>query len=116
MHILFNVCFTTGCIPSEWGKGIVNPIPKSANNDPRDPMSYRGITIAPSMYKLYCYVLNNRLSKWVEINDKIEDEQNGFRKNRSTIDHLSSLTNIIESRNKMKVSTFTAFIDFKKSI
>ena len=112
---IFNVCFSTGFIPSEWGKGIVNPIPDSANNDPRDPISYRGITIAPSMYKLYCYVLNQRLSKWVESNNKLEDEQNGFRKNRSTIDHLSSLNNIIETRIKMRVSTFTAFIDFKKA-
>ena len=73
LHVLFNVCFTTGCIPSEWGKGIVNPIPKSANNDSRDPMSYRGITIAPSMYKLYCYILNQRLSARVEANNKLED-------------------------------------------
>ena len=56
LHILFNVCYTTGIIPTAWGKGIVNPIPKSAINDPRDPLSYRGITIAPSMYKLHCFI------------------------------------------------------------
>lgn len=115
LHVLFNVCFNTGVIPTEWGKGIVNPIPKSSTNDPRDPMSYRGITIAPSMYKLYCYVLNQRLSSWTESNDKIADEQNGFRKQRSTTDHISSLTNIIETRIKQKLSTFTAFVDFKKA-
>ena len=49
LHILFNVCYSTGIIPTDWGKGIVNPIPKSATNDPLDPLSYRGITIAPSM-------------------------------------------------------------------
>ena len=42
LHILFNVCFRTGNIPSEWGKGIINPIPKSNNGGPRDPLSYRG--------------------------------------------------------------------------
>ncbi|MCG7891260.1 MAG: reverse transcriptase family protein, partial [Candidatus Thiodiazotropha endolucinida] len=48
-------------------------------------------------------------------NSIIVDEQNGFRKNRSTIDHLSTLTNIIDARKKMKQSTFAAFIDFRKA-
>lgn len=95
LHILFNTCFTTGNIPSDWGRGIINPIPKSSTTDPRDPLSYRGITLAPSMYKLYCFILNKRLSSWSEGNNKIEDEQNGFRKNRSTVEQISSLTSII---------------------
>ena len=28
LHILFNVCFEKGVIPSNWGKRIINPIPK----------------------------------------------------------------------------------------
>ena len=114
LHILFNVCYSTGIIPTAWGKGIVNPIPKSATNDPRDPLSYRGITLAPSMYKLYCFILNKRVSLWTETNNKT-DEQNGFRKKKSTTDHLSSLTNIIETRIKKKLSTFAAFVDFRKA-
>ena len=34
---------------------------------------------------------------------------------RSTVDHISSLTNIIETRKKQKKATFCAFIDFKKA-
>ncbi len=58
---------------------------------------------------------NRRLSEWMESNTKLCDEQNGFRKKRSTIDHLSSLTNLVETRIKRKLSAFTAFIDFKKA-
>ena len=43
------------------------------------------------------------------------DEQNGFRKNRSTIDHISTLINIIDSRKKRKCLHFCAFIDFHKA-
>ena len=43
------------------------------------------------------------------------DEKNGFRKGRSTIDHVSSLTNIIETRKKHKLATFCEFIDFRKA-
>ena len=48
LHILFNVCFRTGNIPTEWGKGryIINPIPKSNSCDQREPLSYRGVTLA----------------------------------------------------------------------
>ena len=112
---LFNACFSTGKIPSTWYKGIINPIPKCSTKDPRDPFSYRGITLACSTYKLYCSVLNTRLSKWSEENGLVEDEQNGFRKNRSTLEHLSSLTSIIETRKAAKLSTFVGFVNFSKA-
>ena len=115
LHVLFNVCFETGRIPSDWGKTIISPIPKTSTADPRDPLSYRGISLASSMYKLYSSMINNRLSLWSEENNKIVDVQNGFRKKRSTIDHISSLTSIIETRKKMRLSTYCAFIDFRKA-
>ena len=46
LHVLFNVFYASGVIPSDWGKGIINPIPKSNTADPRDPLSCRGITLA----------------------------------------------------------------------
>jgi hypothetical protein len=115
LHSLFNVCFETGTIPTSWGKSIIYPIPKSSTNDARDPLSYRGISLACSMYKLYSSLLNNRLSEWSELNEIIVDEQNGFRKQKSTIDHVSTLTNIIQTRKCKKLSTFCSFIDFRKA-
>ena len=67
------------------------------------------------MYTFYCTVLNDRLGHWVENQKLREYEQGVFRKNRSTIDQISSLTSIIDTRKKRKLSTFTAFIDFKKA-
>ena len=115
LHVLFNICFDRGIIPSLWNKCIINPIPKSSTTDPRDPLSYRDIALASSMYKLYCSILNNRVGSWCEQNVKIVDEQNGFRKNRSTTDHISSLTNIIETRKKLKLYMYCAFIEFRKA-
>jgi len=106
LHILYNVCFYSGCVPSEWSKVIISPIPKSTTADPRDPLSYRGIALPCFLYKLYCSILENRLSFWSEGNNKIIDEQNNFRKERSTIDHVSTLTNIVDIRKRLKKSTF----------
>ena len=97
LHVLFNICFDNGIVPSEWGKCIINPIPKSSTADRRDTLSYRGISLAPAMYKLYCSVLNRRLTSWAEKNGKVVDEQNRFRKGRSTTDHILSLTSIIDN-------------------
>ena len=38
-----------------------------------------------------------------------------LEKKKSITDHLSSLTNIIKTKIKKKLSTFTAFIDFRKA-
>ena len=111
----FNICFSVGKIPKEWSKCVLNPIPKSSNLNKHDPLSYRGIALAPASYKLFCALINNRLTKWTESNNILADEQNGFRSGRSTIDHISSLTNIIETRKLKRKQTFTAFIDFKKA-
>ena len=115
LHRLFCVCFETGKIPKEWEYGLINPILKDSNSDKREPLNYRGITITSSMYKAYCSILNKRLTSWVEANGIINDTQDGFRKNRSTMDHLSTLTSITENRKKMKNPRFVGFVDFKKA-
>ena len=115
LHVLFNKCFDSALTPDIWCKGIINPIPKDASKDQRVPLNYRGITLASCVYKLYCSVLNNRLTQWAEANHLIEDEQNGFRKDRSCIDQLSTLTSLIETRRQMGLSTFVGFIDFAKA-
>jgi len=115
LHKLFNRCFSTGLVPDVWNNIIINPIPKSNMSDNRDPLCYRGIALAPAAYKLYCKLLNGRLSQWIDDNNGLADEQNGFRKGRSTVDQIASLTNIIDVREKLRKSTFCGFIDFKKA-
>ena len=112
---LFNKCFSLGKIPNMWKMGIITPVPKSSTSDTRDPLSYRGIHITPAIYKLYCNVLNDRLTKWEAECEILNDSQNGFRKGRSTVDHILTLTSIIETRKLKRQSTFAAFIDFKKA-
>jgi hypothetical protein len=115
VHSLVNCCFRLGCIPDLWRLSIIHPIPKGATMDPRDPLSYRGISLTSSAYKLYCAILSNRLNKWCDFNNIIFDEQNGFRKDRSCLDHLSTFYLIGDSRLKQKRQTYVAFIDFSKA-
>ena len=58
LHAMFNVCFNKGLVSDIWGKCVMKPIPKSSSTDPRHPLSYRGIALATTVYKLYCSVIN----------------------------------------------------------
>ena len=115
LHKLISSCFESGMIPSEWNKGIIAPVPKGATSNPMEPTTYRGITMTSCVYKVYCKILNERLYKWVDDRGILYDEQNGFRQKRSTIDHVSSITSIIETRKQCKMPTFASFIDFRKA-
>ena len=77
--------------------------------------STQGIAVTGSIYKAYCAVINNRLTKWHEDYNVFADEQNCFRRKRSTIDQLSTLTDIIECRKKNKQSTFVPSVDYSKA-
>ena len=115
LHTLFKQCFESGIIPESWRRGIVTPIPKCSTADPRIPLNYRGITLCSHVYKLYCSIMNERLTGWVEDSDILCDEQNGFRSGRSCLDQLSSFTNIIDTRKKSRKQTYACFVDFSKA-
>ncbi len=115
LHKLVNYCFHSGCVPAQWKQGIINPIPKGTGKDNRVPLNYRGITLISVPCKIYCDILNRRLVKWLEENQVIVDEQNGYRKKRSCEDHLYSLYSVINNRKLAKQSTYVCFVDAAKA-
>jgi hypothetical protein len=64
---------------------------------------------------VYTDILNARLSKWLESNSLLAEEQNGFRKKRSCVEHLYTINNIVNTRKLSRKSTYTCFIDIKKA-
>ena len=112
---LFQLCFDNGTIPQVWLKALIVPIPKTCNNDPRVPLNYRGISLLNCICKIYSSVLNDRIRKYLEQNQLLADEQNGFRANRSCMDHIYSLHSIIKNKINNNKSIFATFIDFQKA-
>ncbi|XP_060556851.1 uncharacterized protein LOC132717406 [Ruditapes philippinarum] len=107
---LFQLIFDCSIIPSIWRKSIIFPILKDPNTDKRVPLNYRGISLLSCVNKLYTAFINKRVSGYMESNNLMADEQNGFRKGRSCEDHIFTLNSIVRN-NK---NTFTAFIDLRK--
>ena len=112
---LFNHMFQSGKVPDLWRQAIIKPIPKSSLSDPRIPLQYRGISLLSTVYKIYSSILNKRLIKVVEENHIYCEEQNGFRKSRSCMDHIFTLTSIIRNQKNSRKPTFICFVDFQKA-
>ena len=111
---LFSICFTTGLCPSEWYKSDIKPIPKK-DKDKRIPLNNRCITIMCCVAKIYSSILNARLQKYLEANNLLVDEQNGFRAARSCVDHLFTLCTILRNRKSLNLQSFVCFVDYTRA-
>merc|ERR1712105_61366 len=65
--------------------------------------------------KVYSSILNKRLQKYLESNNLLAEEQNGFRVGRSCIDHIFVLCTILRNRKILGKDSFLCFIDYKKA-
>ena len=86
-------------MPEEWKESIVVPIYKKG--DKTNCSNYRGILHLPTTYKILSNILRSRLTTYAE--EIIGDHQCGFRRNRSTTDHLFCIRQMLEKNgNRMK--------------
>ena len=110
---LFNIIFDTALIPDSWTIGVIKPIYKKG--DPTLPENYRPITLLSCLGKLFTSVINNRLKKYSEKYNIIEQVQAGFRQNHSTSDNLFIIKSLIDIAKANKLKLFSCFIDFKQA-
>ena len=64
--------------------------------DAGNPDNYRGITILSCFGKLFTAALNHRLNYYLENMNLLCEEQAGFRKGYSTIDHIFNLKCLVD--------------------
>jgi len=98
-------------LPEDWKKSIIVHIHKKG--DKTDRNNYRGISVLPTTYKMLSNILLSRLIPHAK--EIIGDHQCGFRRNRSTIDHIFCIRQIIEKKWEYKKEVHQLFIDFKKA-
>jgi len=98
-------------LPEEWKELIIVPIHKKG--DKTDCNNYRGISILPTTYKILSNILLSRLTPYAK--EIIGDHQCGFQRNRSTIDHIFRIRQILEKKWEYSEEVHQLFIDFKKA-
>ena len=89
---LFTAIWSQEKIPAAWSKGLIVKIPKKGDRSVYD--NYRGITLLSVPRKIFSRVIIQRIKDGIE--EKLLEEQDGFRRGRSTIEQLFSLRNILE--------------------
>ena len=115
LHKLFVMCWETKLIPDAWRKSIIHPIPKTVNRC-TDPLNYWGLTLQSCISKIMSTVLNNKISKFLENRNIIEDEQNGFRRNWSCLHHIHTLNSILQMRHADKKNNTYLFCGLQEGL
>ena len=87
-------------LPEEWKESII--VPTHKKGDKTDCNNYRGISLLPTTYKISSNIL-------------LGYHQCGFRRNRSTIDHIFCIRQILKKKWEYNGEVHHLFVDFKKA-
>jgi hypothetical protein len=111
---LFNFSLSNSMIPDKWKTAKIIMIPKPGK-DKTDVKSFRPISLLSNMSKLLEKIINTRLTSILESNKLISIHQSGFRKNRSTKDHILRLIQDIKSNFNQNKLTGAVLFDVSKA-
>jgi hypothetical protein len=79
-------------LPENWK--MVNYIPIHKKGDKTLSQNYRGIALLMVVYKIFTKILAGRMTLYME--EAVGDYQHGFQKNRSMIDQIFAVRQILE--------------------
>lgn len=71
---------------------------------------YRGLTLMPTLYKIYTTVLTERLREEVEGKGMLPTNQVGFRKGKRTMDNIFLLNYLINRQLEKKGEKHSSWI------
>lgn len=108
LQFLFEKCWNSGCVPSDWKRACIQPIPKKG--DLRQISNYRPISLTEVFRKLFECLILPKLSELVE---PLSVEQGGFRRRRGTLDQVCSLHEWAIQAKAKKLPVFMIFLDIK---
>jgi len=109
---IINKVYSGGVVPTAWLNSAMILLFKKG--DPSNLGNYRGITIIDLVLKLYMKILLNRMADVLD--PHLRASQNGFRRGRSTIQHILAVRRLIEETQFSSTEAlYILFIDFRKA-
>ena len=111
---LFNQSWLEGCAPGPWKLGEIIPLPKPGK-DHQLTGSYRPINLLSVIGKLLERIVKARLESFLESNNKLDPNQAGFRKGRSTVEQIGRLTQSIHDGFEDGLRTLVVYVDFSRA-
>jgi hypothetical protein len=110
---IFNHIWSSGSFSPSWREATVIPIPKPGK-DHSDPGNYRPIALTSCLCKTKERMVYERLYWKLEEVSGLAATQCGFRKQRSTVDHLVRLESFIRDAFINKEHVVAVLFDFEK--
>ena len=111
---VFNHIWSSGRFPNPWREAIIVPIPKPGK-DTNNPSNYRPIALTSCMCKTMERMVNVRLNWYLERNNIISKHQSGFRRQRSTTDHLVKIETHVREALIKNEHIVAIFFDLEKA-
>ena len=114
---IYNQSWNTGTFPTSWKEATIIPTLKKGK-DRHSKTSYRPISLLliSCLGKTMEHMVNRRLQHHLEKNGLLSPSQPGFRKNRSTEDQVTLLTQDIENSFQQKLQTLAVSVDLTKAL
>ncbi|WP_256858032.1 RNA-directed DNA polymerase, partial [Solemya velum gill symbiont] len=111
---LLNDAWTTNTLPPDWRHALVIAIAKPGK-DSTQANSYRPISLTSCLCKTFERMINSRLVWTLESQNLLSPLQCGFRKRRSTVDHLIRLDSYVKKAFSRSEHAVTIFFDLEKA-
>lgn len=108
---IFNMILEKGEAPKQWELSEIMLIHKKGKRNEIE--NYRPISLTSNLCKLFMKILKNRVYKQLDLNQP--EEQAGFRKKYSTIDHIHTLNQVIEKAREYRIELHMLFVDYRKA-
>jgi len=111
---IINLSWRKGKCPSQWCSGVLIPILKPGK--PKSELaSYRPVCLTSNLAKLVERMVCARLRYWLESNKKLQNNQSGFRRGRSTMEPLVRIVESIHQGFQKKLKTGAVLIDLSRA-
>ena len=98
-------------MPEQWKDSIVVPIFKKRGKV--NCNNYQGILLLPTCYKVLSNILLAKLVPYAE--EIMGDHQCSFKRNKSTVDQIFTIWQILEKKWEYGQPVRHIYIDFKKA-
>jgi hypothetical protein len=115
IHKLINSIWNKEELPDQWRQSVIITVYKKG--DKTDCGNYRTISLLSTSYKILSNLVLSELSPHVRVHEIIVDCQCGFRRNKSTTDHIF-LLHSSDTGEKWECHEIVnqLFIDFERSM
>ena len=106
---MYNISWHKGYHSNNWKIPLTICLIDQTN--PSNPSNYRPISLINILSKILEKIIKIKLTNWAESNNKLNEEQAGFRAQKSTLDKIFQLTQIAMHAKNMEHFSAAIFMD-----